>query len=179
MLRDQNGNCYRTAGSMQQFDPNNPDLNLFNHWDAESIRIGGSPIYYFECLIQPQSIDQLYLEDRGKIFSQIPVELYAFYEPIASQNAQGTFGIDSPDEMIFELNYDYVLKTLGHPPKVGSRIFTPHLRENWVIVQRNTGEFKMWNVLRLQILAQKFQESVTTGEGKVTQNSKVPDFKII
>ena len=49
-------------------------------------------------------------------------------------------------------------------------------RENWKIVQRNVEEFKLWGELRLQLLSQRFQESRTTGEGKVTQ--KEPDFKI-
>jgi hypothetical protein len=78
---------------------------------------------------------------------------------------------------MFELNYRAVLKAVGHPPKIGSRIYSPHLRENWVIVQRNLGEFKMWNAIRLQILAQRFQESTTTGEGKISQKS--PDFRIV
>ena len=86
------------------------------------------------------------------------------------------FGFDSPDEMMFEFNYKSVLRQIGHPPKIGSRLHTPHLREDWVIVQRMTGEYKLWGSLRLQILCQRFQESTTTGEGKVTQ--KKPDFKI-
>ena len=79
--------------------------------------------------------------------------------------------------VIFELNYKAVLRDLGHPPKIGSRIYTPHLREDWVIIQRNLGEFKMWGAMRLQLLCQRFQETVTTGEGQVTQ--KKPDFQIV
>ncbi len=86
------------------------------------------------------------------------------------------FGFDSPSEMIFELNYADVLKKVGHPPKLGSRIHTPHLAEDWVIKQKQVGEFKKWGALRLQILCQKFQESMTTSEGKVT--SKRPDYNL-
>jgi len=175
-LKNNDGTPYTAAGTIQQYDPKNPEHELFNLWDEEAIRMGGSPIYYYEVFIQSGTIDPIYLEDRGKIFSPNPIELYAIYEPVPSQNAMGTFGFDSPDEMMFELNYDAVLRTLGHPPKIGSRIHTPHLREDWVIVQRSLGEFKLWGTMRLQILAQKFQESVTTGEGRVTQNK--PDFKI-
>ena len=87
------------------------------------------------------------------------------------------FGIDSTEEMTFELNYRATLREIGHPPKIGSILFTPHLRENWVIIQRNLNEFKLWTALRLELICQKFQESVTTGEGKVTQ--KQPNFEII
>jgi hypothetical protein len=176
-IKNPDGSDYETAGSVQQFDPENPEFNLFNLWDEEIIRIGGSPIFYYEVFIQSGTVDPMYWEDRGKIFSNTPVQLWALYEPTPSQNAQGVFGIDSPDEMMFELNYRAVLKAVGHPPKIGSRIYSPHLRENWVIVQRNLGEFKMWNAIRLQILAQRFQESTTTGEGKISQKS--PDFRIV
>lgn len=176
MLCDSNGRPYRTSGSLQQFDPENPDHDLFNLWDSEIIKMGGSPIFYYEVIISFNTIDELYLESRNKLFSNIPVQLYAYYDPVPSQNYQNTFGIDSPDEMIFELNYQELLNTVGHPPKIGSRIYTPHKRENWVIVQRNLGEWKLWGELRIQLLCQRFPESVTTGEGTVTQGT--PDFEI-
>lgn len=176
MLKNTNGTPYQSAGSLQQFDPENQDFNLFNLWDQEVIQIGGSPIFYYEMFLQRSTIDKIYFEDRGKLFSDQPIQLWALYEPIPSQNAMSVFGMHSPDEMVFELNYRAVLQAIGHPPKIGSRIFTPHLREDWVIIQRNVGEFKMWGRMRLQLLCARFQESVTTGEGKVTQ--KKPDFTI-
>ncbi len=176
MLLDVNGKPYRAVGDIQQFDPENPEHNLFNLWDEEAIRKAGSPIFYYEVFIQKGTIDPIYVEDRGKIWSNTPIELFAIYDPIPSQNAQTMFGIDSPDEMIFQINYKSALRTIGHPPKVGSRIHTPHLREDWRVVQRNLGEFKLWGALRLELICSKFQESTTTGEGKVTQ--KKPDFTI-
>jgi len=176
MLKNQDGSCYKTSGSRAQFDPENPELFLFNQWDEEAIKIGGSPIMYHEVYIQSGTVDPQYWEDRGKIFSPIGIQLWCFYEPISSQNFQNAFGYDSPDEVVFEFNYRSVLRILGHPPKVGSRLYTPHKREDWLIATRKVGEFKMWGELRLQLACSRFQESVTTGEGKVTQ--KKPDFKI-
>lgn len=176
MLRDSNGKPYQLTGSIAQFDPENPDHDLINLWDQEQIELGGTPIFYYEVHIQRQGIDPLYREDRTKIFSPCPVQLYGLYEPIPSQNFMNMFGLDGPDEMQFEFNYRAVLKAIGHPPKIGSRLFTPHLRENWQIIQRNLGEFKFWGALRLTIIAQRFQESTTTGEGRVSQ--KEPSFKL-
>lgn len=175
-LKDLCGRSYRVSGSLQQFDPENPDINLFDSFDAESIQIGGSPIFYYEVFIQKQTIDPLFREDRGKIFSNQPIQLYGYYEPIASQNYQNMFGLDSPDEIKFEFNYRAVLKAIGHPPKIGSRIFTPHKRENWVIVQRGVAEFKMWGELHLVLMCSRFQEDTTDGSGIQTQ--KQPDFKL-
>jgi len=175
-IRNPDGSVYRTSNSLQQFDPNNPEHDLFNIWDEEVIEIGGSPLYYYEVFINMNTIDELYVEDRGKLWSNCPKCIYGYYEPIPAQNYMTVFGIDSPDEMMFEVNYRHALREIGHAPKIGSRIFTPHKRENWVVIQRNLEVYKMWGELRIQLMCQRFQESLTTGEGKVTQPS--PNFKI-
>ena len=176
MIRNPDGTPYRVVGSRQQFDPENPELDLFNTWDAEAIEIGGSPIFYHEVFIQPQTIDPIYWEDRGKLWSNDPIQLYGFYEPIPSSNNLGNFGIDGFDEMTFEFNARAVLMALGHPPRIGSRLYTPHKREHWEIIQRNYGEWKMWGELRMQLICKRFQEDAVTAAGAATQ--KVPDFKL-
>ena len=77
---------------------------------------------------------------------------------------------------MFEFNYRHVLQQLKHPPKIGSRIYSPHKREHWVILQRNLEVYKLWGEIRIQVMSQRYQESLTTGEGKVTQRE--PDFKV-
>lgn len=176
-IKNLDGTPYRVSGSLQQFDPENQEFDLFNHWDEEAIMMGGAPIIYYEVFININSIDDLYLESRNKLWSPCGVELYAFYDPVPSQNYMGVFGMDSPNEMMFELNYRSVLRNLCHLPRIGSRIYTPHRRENWVVIQRNIEEYKLWGELRLQLMCKTFQESLTTGEGKVT-NQKEPDFKL-
>lgn len=170
------GSKYELSGDFHQYDPEQPDFELFNLWDEEAIQRGGSPIYYYEMFLQPQTIDPIHGEDRGKIFSSQPIQLWASYDPKASQNIMDAFGIDAPDEVIFQLNYRATLREIGHAPKIGSRIYTPHLKENWNIVQRDLSEFKLWNAIRLELICQKFQESTTTGEGRVTQSE--PDLKL-
>jgi len=177
MIRRCDGKPYKLLGSRQQFDDLAPEHDLFNLWDQEAIKIGGSPIFYYEMFIDDNTVDPLYLESRGKLFSNNPVQLYGFYEPIAAQNAQTAFGIDAPDEMMFEFNYKSVLDALGYPPKVGSRLKSPFLKEDWTIVQKNLGEFKMWGVVRIQLICQRFQDDVVTGSGAVPQ--KDIDYKIV
>jgi hypothetical protein len=177
MIYRHDGKPYAVAGSRQQFDDANPEHDLFNIWDQESIMIGGSPLFYYELFIDTNQIDPIYLETRTKLFSPTPVQLYCVYEPIASQNNQTPFGIDSPDDMIFELNYRATLNTLGHVPKIGSRLFTPFLKENWVIIERKTGEFKMFGVVRLQLICQRFQEDAVSGTS--TNESASVDYKIV
>lgn len=177
-IRNCDGTPYKLSGSLDTFDPNNPEHFLLNSFDSELVQIAGTPILYFEVFIQKQTIDPLYREDRGKLFSNNPITLNGFYEPIPSQNYMNMFGIDAPDEVQFQFNARAVLKAIGHPPKIGSRLYTPHKGENWVVIQRNYGDFFLWGEMRMTIIAQRFQESVTTGEGRVTQNTTTIQQKI-
>ena len=170
------GTPYRLKGNVGQFDPTNPSRDLFNAWDAEAIRLGGSPILYYEVFIQANTLDRLYNEDRGKLWSPVPIQLFAFYVPLPSQNTQTEFGVDSLEEIEFQLNYKDVLSKVGHPPKVGSRIFTPHRNQHWQIVQRNVDEFTLWDQIRLKLYCIPFQDTLTTGEGRITRQT--PDFQI-
>lgn len=175
-IKNLNGCNYQPTGSLTQFDPENPEHDLFNVWDQEVIEIGGSPLFYYDVFININNIDELYVEARDKIYSQNPIQIYGYYDPIPSQNMMSVFGMDSPDEMMFEFNYRHVLKTLGFAPKIGSRIYSPHKRENWMVSQRNVEVFKLWGELRLQVMCIRFQESLTTGEGRASQRQ--PDFKV-
>ena len=57
------------------FDPLDRTFDLFNLWDQEAIKRGGSPIYYYEVIITPDMIDPVYLEARNKLFAPNPTEL--------------------------------------------------------------------------------------------------------
>lgn len=176
MLRSLDGSPYQVVGSMQQFDPENPDQNLLHLWDQEMIQQGGAPIFYYEAFIPTNTIDPIYRESRGKIYSNVPVELWCYYDPQQGENLQNQFGIDSPTEMVFEFNIRHVLSKLGHLPKVNSRLYTPHKRENWKIIQRNTADYKLWGEMRLQLIAERFQDDIITNAGGVKQQE--PDFKL-
>ena len=178
-IRNTDGTIYKTSGSLSQLIPDSPTNELFNKWDQETIHLGGSPVLYYEVFIPRSGIDNLYIESRNKMWSQTPVELFAVYEPIPSQLNQGLFGIDGPDVLVLSVNYTEIVDTLGHLPIIGSRIFTPHLRENWEIIDRKLGDFYRWKVYSLQIHCQRFQETLTTGEGRVSQGPPpTPSFGI-
>lgn len=176
VIRNCDGTPYQLSGSLNQFDPESRDHDLLNSFDEQLIEIAGTPIFYYEVFLQKNTIDPLYREDRGKMWAVNPVQLAVYYEPIPAQNYMNMFGLDAPDEIQFEFNYRAVLQAIGHPPKIGSRLFSPHKRENWIIAQRNVGEFKIWGEIRLYLITQRFQESTTTGEGNVSQS--LPDFQL-
>jgi hypothetical protein len=176
-LYNKDGTVYKLTGELSQLIPDSPSHDLFNLWDQEAIRAGGTPLLYYEVFIS--NIDKLYLESRDKLWSQHPVEIWGVYDPIPSQFEQGLFGIDGPDTMVFSTNYQDTLDKLGHLPVIGSRIFTPHLKEHWEIIDRKLGDFHRWKVYRVEIHCQRFQESLTTGEGRVTNDTDPnPSFEI-
>lgn len=170
-MKNSDGTEYKAGGGIRQFDPKNNQLKLFDLWDQETIMSSGSPIYYYEVFIANSEIDPDYNEARGKVFSNFPVEFWGLYDPVASQNFLNQFGLDSMNEIAIECNTNDLIKRIGHMPKIGSRIHTPHLGENWEIVQRNYAEFKLWGNMRTILICKQFQESITTSSGKVTEKS--------
>lgn len=177
MLYNRDGTPYKLAGTRQQFNDRSADLKLFDVWDQEAIRIGGSPLYYQEVFIPEQTTDMLYLENRGKFWSTVPVELWCVYDPLAATNTQTAFGIDAPDEMKFEVNYRAMLDAIGHKPKIGSILTTPFLNEKWELVQMNLNEFKMYKALRADLLCKRFQDDAIGGPSISAQ--KDTNYKIV
>ena len=171
-----NGTPYRPSGSLVQFDPENPAHDLFNRLDSEAIRLYGSPLFYYEVFIQTTNIDKLYLEDRSKLWSPIPITIYAYYEPIEPQNPSTAFGIDGPGDVLFECNYRSVLQTIGHVPKRGSRIQSPHLNEFWIVVDTKLAQFQLWGALHLQIVCTRFQETST--DSSSISSPPRPDYTV-
>lgn len=164
-----NGLPYVPSGSIQQFDPGNPDTSFLQSVDMEGIHAFGSPIYYYE-RFSSGNIDYTYREDRSELWSQIPLMFFGYYEPIASTNNLGVFGIDAADELMITCNYKEVLGVVNHVPKIGSRIFTPQLRENWEIIQCNLSEMKLlWQVYHIELILRRFQESKTNSSSVIPQ----------
>lgn len=179
VIRNTDGTAYKASGTLSQLIPDSPSHELFNSWDKELIRAGGSPLLYYEVIIPSNSIDPLYVESRSKLFSTYPIEIFAIYDPIASQFNQGVFGADGPDQMTFYVNYSDAIDRIGHLPVIGSYIFSPHLREHWEILDRKLADFHRWKVYHVEIHCQRFQESLTQSEGKVTEKTKTrPSFEI-
>ena len=169
-IYNKDGSVFQTKGAIKAYDPSNPAIDLLNSYNAEAIKMGGSPLYYYEVLIQMNTVDRLYIEDRGKLFATEPKIIYGLYEPLEQKNASGMFGIDGMGEVMFECNYASVIEIIGKLPIRGSRIYTPHLQENWIIVDVKLTQFNLWSAFHVNITCERFQESLTTMDGEVTKN---------
>ncbi len=169
VIRNTDGTPFQLTGSLQRFDPLSPAHDLFNVYDSEVIMLYGSPLFYYEVMIQIENIDRLYIEDRTKLWNPNYQMFYGFYEPIEQQNPSTQFGIDGIGEVVFECNTRAVVNAIGHMPKRGSRIHTPHLGENWVVVDTRLTQFQLWGAIHLQIICERFRESLTDSSSTVPQ----------
>jgi hypothetical protein len=176
-IKNPDGSDYKLSGGVQQYKPNSSEMDLFNTWDQEMIRMTGMPVEYYEYMPQANTIDPVFLEDRGALWNQTPMCLMALYDRGPQMNHRDMFGYGGPDEVMFNMNLKYVMDTLGHLPRLGSRLFTPHLRENWKIDQLNVAEFQLWGRIRLQVMCKKWQENNVNPSGvKDTPHFKLDDI---
>lgn len=169
VIRNQDGTPYKLEGNLKLFDPKNVDQDLMHSIDAECIQLSGSPVFYYRIYIDQSNYDDLYQESRNKVRKQQGIELIAHWEPVTPQNDLGVFGIDSPDEVVFSFNIrEFKDKTGNDLPVVGSLIYTPFDKNWWEIIQighgKEGGDFQIWGKYRFQVLARKYQESITDEE---------------
>lgn len=156
------GRPYRASGKLQMYNPTDPKHDLFNKWDRDAIMAGGTPVYYHEVIIQTNTVDPIYFEDRGKIYNPNPVEIWASYEPQPDMPYVTEFGFNGMADIILDCNYKDVLERIGHPPKPGSWIRTPHLDRDWILVNSTLGEFGHWGALRIKMVLKRFQDDIHT-----------------
>ena len=179
MIKNVNGSPYKLKGKLSTYDPNSNQHSIFDKWDQEFIMFTGTPVYYYSIHVQLSGYDELYMEDRTKLFSPVPIKLWAFYEPPQQQSMSGIFSVDTPDEeIILELNRSAALTAIGHPPKVGSRIYTPHRGENWIVIDYKLDKFLLWGAIRLILHCKKFQETTTAADACITSPQPPPEFPI-
>lgn len=169
VIRKQDGTPYILNGDMKIWDTENPDQDLMHSIDQENVELSGSPIYYYKVTIDEGNYDSLYMESRNKVRRQTGIELMANWEPVTPVNEMGSFGIDSPDEIVFNFNVREFREKVGEDlPTVGALIYTPFDKNWWEVIQYNHGaageDFHLWGKYRFAILARKYQESQTDQE---------------
>lgn len=172
MIKNSDGTPYKLKGEFSAYDPENKSLELINKWDQELIRMNGTPVYYYQVIIDTNMIDEVYNEARNKLFNPCFIKMWCNYQPQDQQNLSTLFGMDgSPDEeIILEFNYQSIKNCIPDISKmIGSRIFTPHRRENWIVIDYKLSDFKLWSAFRLLVHCKKFQETSTTSNGEVTK----------
>ncbi|MHA2047513.1 MAG: hypothetical protein ACW99G_22245 [Candidatus Thorarchaeota archaeon] len=130
----------------------------------------------------------MYCEEMNSDNTEKYVELYADHSP-PKCNYQSAFGIDAPDEGVFEFDFKNWSRKVMRLPKIGSFIKVPYVNREVVAGKiMETGEaFQNWKIElshlertrymgdgRLIIVASRVQLSTTTGtlsKEKVCKNA--------
>jgi hypothetical protein len=160
MIRDACGKPYQVSGSLQTFDQNNPDLNLMHRLNDELYRIYGSPALFYPILINVDNVDKLYIEDRTKLWGP-GIEIFVLYTPMPSVFKQDMFGIEGQMDVMLECHNLSLIQALGQAPRIGSKIFLPLKREWFQVVSAQNDKFYMWNQFGINLICQRFQETLT------------------
>lgn len=160
-IRKTDGSNYNVGGrkALQSYRPDGQDIKLLDEWDQEQINLAGSPIIYYPCYIDTD-YDTLYMESVDSIIAQEGYRLICQFEPVRPTQDLGAFGIDSPDEVLFNFNLTKWKEIVGEMPRVKSLLFAEWDKTFWEIIQGNLeNPFKLWSKFRLEVIARKYQPS--------------------
>jgi len=134
------------------YDPNNPDIQLFNLIDDEVIKLGGSKILYYKYL-RGNQFDEVYHEDRTKVLSKEPIVVYGQYDPKIIEEELGEFGVEVVNDQIFTFNKSYIDRKIGRPPYPGDVIKPFFQNIRYGIFEVNEDSFQIYGVYHYRCMA--------------------------
>jgi len=152
------------------YDPNNPDVNLFNLIDDEIIRISGSPLYYFKQLVK-EDFDDVYLEARNKTVMSEPITVHGHYEPSVVEETLSKFGIEVTNDQMFVFNKSYIESALNDSPQIGDQIKPYFQNIKYEVTEVQEDSFELYGVYHTVVTAKILRDSQDTVNEPLTDIS--------
>jgi hypothetical protein len=149
------------ATPLSFYDPNNPDVNLFNLVDDELIRISGSPLHYFKSFVN-EDYDDVYLEARNKTVASEPLLVHGYYEPSVVEEVLSNFGIELTNDQQFVFNKSYIENSLRRGPEIGDQIRPQFQNQKYEITEVQEDSFEMYGVYHIVCTARLLREDEGT-----------------
>ena len=145
-------------GSLNLFDLNNPDINLFNAVDDELIKVSGSKIliYTYE---HDEGYDDLYEENRMKAINPYPKVVWGHYDPRALEENLTEFGIEITNDQVFTFNKAYLEQELQRPLRPGDVIKPSFQNIFYEVYQVVEDGFSSYGVYHLQASARVMRDT--------------------
>lgn len=140
------------------FDPNNPDLVLFNLIDDEQIRLSGSKLYYYK-YYQSDDYDEVYMESRTKPIAKEGITVHGHYEPQALTENLTQFGVEIQNDQMFIFNLSYIQAKLGRAPIAGDVIKPYFQNQRYEIFEVVEDSFEIYGVYHLVCSAKLLRDN--------------------
>ena len=152
------------------FDPNNPDLNLFNIIDDETIRLSGSKLQYYKYFQSEGTVDAVYMEERDKVVHSEPVEVFGHYNPTAIEENLTQFGIELTNDQLFVFNKSSIEFSLGRRP-IPHDIIKPKFQNvKYEIFEVQEESFEIYGVYHIICASRILRDSLSTVDTPVKQS---------
>jgi len=154
------------------FDPDNPDINLFNLIDEELVRLSGSKILFYKYMQSQSNYDEVYMEERNKPISSEPILVYGHYEPKVLEENLTQFGIELTNDQIFVFNKSYIEQRLGRTIIPGDIVQPKFQNQKYEVFQVQEDSFEIYGVYHLACSAKILRDSddvQTTPLSKVSE----------
>lgn len=154
------------------FDPQNPDLNLFNLMDEEQIRLSGSKLLYYKYFQSEGTVDHIYMEERQKTIHSQPVTVFGHYTPSPVEENLTQFGIELQNDQLFMFNKSSIELALGRTP-IPHDIVQPKFQNiKYQIFEVQEESFEIYGVYHLVCSARVLRDSEEVVDEPITQTSE-------
>ena len=140
------------------YDPDNPDIGLFNLIDDENIRLAGSKVLFFKYMQSKDSYNDVYMEERNKPIAYEGIEVWAHYDPKPIEENLGEFGLELENEQIFVFNKTHVENKIRRTPIPGDIIKPRFQNQKYEIFEVQEDEFQAYGVYHLNCHAKLLRD---------------------
>ena len=154
------------------FDPQNPDLGLFNLIDEEQIRLSGSKILYYKYFQSDSTIDPIYMEERKKVLHSEPITVFGHYNPTPIEENLTQFGIELTSDQLFVFNKSSIERILQRTP-IPYDVVQPKFQNiKYEIIEVQEESFEIYGVYHLVCSARILRDSTDVIKESLTKRSE-------
>jgi len=151
------------------FDPNNPDITLFNLIDDELIRLSGSKLLYYKYIQIDQDFDPVYMEAQNKPVSKEPIVVYGHYEPTVLEENLNQFGIELTNDQLFIFNKSYIERVLHRSPHPGDIVEPKFQKQKYELFEVQEDSFEAYGVYHYVCSAKLLRDSPDVQDTPLTE----------
>ena len=154
------------------FDPDNPDIGLFNIIDEEQIRLSGSKILYYKYFQSEGTIDPIYMEEREKALHSEPMVVFGHYNPTAIEENLTQFGIELTNDQLFVFNKSTIETILGRIPIPHDVVQPKFQNVKYELIEVQEESFEIYGVYHMVCAARVLRDSEDVVQVPLTKKTE-------